>query len=153
MVERVRSLQPFAIIRGNHDKVGSGVETPEGFNAVARNAIQWTYDAMSPENRAWLAALPAGPVQVDDLLEVCHGTPFDEDAYVFDDLDALYGSALVAAMEAGTCVLTSVVPHVIPADTFRRLAVDLANNGVNVVADLCRSPEKTAVAPAKPVAF
>ncbi len=26
---------------------------------------------------------------MDDLIEICHGTPFDEDAYVFDDLDAL----------------------------------------------------------------
>ena len=26
---------------------------------------------------------------IDDLLEICHGSPFDEDAYVFDDLDAL----------------------------------------------------------------
>jgi len=23
------------------------------------------------------------------FIEICHGTPFDEDAYVFDDLDAL----------------------------------------------------------------
>ena len=23
------------------------------------------------------------------LIEICHGTPYDEDAYVFDDLDAL----------------------------------------------------------------
>ena len=31
-----------------------------------------------------------GPTEiVDDLIEICHGTPFDEDAYVFDDLDAL----------------------------------------------------------------
>ena len=33
--------------------------------------------------------MPAGPQAVDDLLEICHGTPFDEDAYLFDDLDAL----------------------------------------------------------------
>ena len=45
--------------------------------------------ALTAENREWLAALPAGPVVVDDLIEICHGTPFDEDAYVFDDLDAL----------------------------------------------------------------
>ena len=89
VVDRVRALAPHAIIRGNHDKVGSGVESPEGFNAVARNAIRWTYDALNDENRAWLAALPAGPMEVDDLVEICHGTPFDEDAYVFDDLDAL----------------------------------------------------------------
>ena len=87
--ERVRDLKPDALIRGNHDKVGSGVESPEGFNAVARNAIKWTYETLSKENRAWLAALPAGPLIVDDTIEICHGTPFDEDAYVFDDLDAL----------------------------------------------------------------
>ena len=40
--ERVRDLKPDALIRGNHDKVGSGVESPEGFNAVARNAIRWS---------------------------------------------------------------------------------------------------------------
>ncbi len=87
--ERIQALQPHALIRGNHDKVGSGIESPEGFNAVARSAIRWTYDRLSPENREWLASLPAGPMVVDDLIEICHGTPFDEDAYVFDDLDAL----------------------------------------------------------------
>jgi len=87
--ERVRDLKPDAVIRGNHDKVGSGVESPEGFNAVARNAIRWTYETLTKENREWLAGLPPGPIIVDDTIEICHGTPFDEDAYVFDDLDAL----------------------------------------------------------------
>ena len=45
--ERVRDLKPDALIRGNHDKVGSGVESPEGFNAVARNAIRWTYETLT----------------------------------------------------------------------------------------------------------
>ena len=89
VIERIQALAPHALIRGNHDKVGSGVESAEGFNAVARSAIRWTYDALTPENREWLANLPTGPVIVDDLIEICHGTPFDEDAYVFDDLDAL----------------------------------------------------------------
>jgi diadenosine tetraphosphatase ApaH/serine/threonine PP2A family protein phosphatase len=87
--ERIRALKPEALIRGNHDKVGSGVESAEGFNAVARNAIRWTYETLAPDNRAWLAALPSGPMIVDEMIEICHGTPFDEDAYVFDDLDAL----------------------------------------------------------------
>ncbi len=87
--DRIRALKPHALIRGNHDKVGSGVEHPEGFNAVARSAIRWTHDVLTESNRAWLAALPAGPLAVDDFIEICHGTPFDEDAYVFDDLDAL----------------------------------------------------------------
>jgi diadenosine tetraphosphatase ApaH/serine/threonine PP2A family protein phosphatase len=35
-----------------------------------------------------LRVLPQGPVQVSDDIEICHGTPFDEDHYVFDDRDA-----------------------------------------------------------------
>jgi diadenosine tetraphosphatase ApaH/serine/threonine PP2A family protein phosphatase len=89
VVDCIRGLSPFGLIRGNHDKVGSGVESAEGFNAVARSAIRWTYDNLTPDNREWLASLPTGPVIIDDLIEICHGTPFDEDAYVFDDLDAL----------------------------------------------------------------
>jgi diadenosine tetraphosphatase ApaH/serine/threonine PP2A family protein phosphatase len=89
VVERIRELNPDAVIRGNHDKVGSGIESPEGFNAVARSAIRWTYDALTEPNREWLAELPSGPLIIDDVMEICHGTPFDEDAYVFDDLDAL----------------------------------------------------------------
>jgi diadenosine tetraphosphatase ApaH/serine/threonine PP2A family protein phosphatase len=89
VIECIRDLQPHALIRGNHDKVGSGIESPDGFNAVAKSAIRWTYDALTETNREWLAGLPEGPILVDDLLEICHGTPFDEDAYVFDDLDAL----------------------------------------------------------------
>ena len=87
--DRIRALEPAAIIRGNHDKVGAGLETPEAFNSVARSAIRWTNEALTPDNRTWLANLPLGPVAVDDLIEICHGTPYDEDAYVFDESDAI----------------------------------------------------------------
>ena len=89
VVDRIRGLQPHAVIRGNHDKVGAGLEPSDAFNTVARAAIRWTYEALSDDNRDWLAELPAGPLVVDDLLEICHGTPFDEDMYVFDDADVL----------------------------------------------------------------
>ncbi len=56
---------------------------------MARRAALWTHDMLTPANRDWLAALPKGPVVVDDLIEICHGSPFDEDAYVFDELDAV----------------------------------------------------------------
>jgi len=89
VIERVRSLNPAAIVRGNHDKVACGLEQAEGFNAVARSAARWTLDVLIPEYRQWLAALPEGPIEVDDTVEICHGSPFDEDAYIFDELDAL----------------------------------------------------------------
>jgi len=89
VIERVRALPNATTIRGNHDKVGAGLEDVEGFNHLARYAINWTKTALTPGNRAWLAALPQGPLLIDDAVEICHGTPFDEDVYVFDDLDAL----------------------------------------------------------------
>ena len=88
VVERVQALEPVEMVRGNHDKVACGIEQAEGFNVVARSAALWSFNALTPEHRAWLAALPEGPRSVDDLIEICHGSPFDEDAYIFDDLDA-----------------------------------------------------------------
>jgi diadenosine tetraphosphatase ApaH/serine/threonine PP2A family protein phosphatase len=88
IIDRIRGLAGATVIRGNHDKVGAGLEDVEGFNYLARHAIAWTADALTPDNKAWLAALPAGPVLVEPLVEICHGAPFDEDCYIFDDLDA-----------------------------------------------------------------
>ncbi|MCU1385522.1 MAG: hypothetical protein JWL71_4219 [Acidobacteria bacterium] len=89
VVERIQSLHPTAIVRGNHDKVACGLEQAEGFNAVAKSAAKWTLDVLKPAYRQWLAALPEGPIDVDDTVEICHGSPFDEDAYIFDELDAV----------------------------------------------------------------
>lgn len=89
VIERIQSLNPVAMIRGNHDKVACGLEQPEGFNAVARRAALWTFEVLAPANRTWLAALPKGPIIVDDLIQICHGSPVDEDAYLFDELDAV----------------------------------------------------------------
>jgi len=89
VIDRIKSLNPIAMIRGNHDKVACGLEQPEGFNAVARRAALWTFEVLTPANRTWLAALPQGPIIVDDMVEICHGSPFDEDAYMFDELDAI----------------------------------------------------------------
>jgi predicted phosphodiesterase len=89
VIARIQSLNPVAMIRGNHDKVACGLEQPEGFNAVARRAAIWTLEMLKPDNRTWLAALPRGPIIVDDLIQICHGSPIDEDAYLFDELDAV----------------------------------------------------------------
>jgi len=96
VIERIQALAPVAIVRGNHDKVACGLEQAEGFNAVAKSAVYWTLDTLTPANRSWLANLPEGPTTVDDVVEICHGSPFDEDAYIFDELDA------VRALKAST---------------------------------------------------
>lgn len=88
VVERVRALQPIAIVRGNHDKVSTGLESADGFNTVARTAARWTLEVLTPDNRHWVASLPQGPMTVDDDVEICHGSPIDEDEYVFGQAEA-----------------------------------------------------------------
>jgi 1-phosphofructokinase len=53
------------------------------------------------------------------------------------ELDELYGMALAEGLRAEVSVLSGPAdPGLVPADTYRRLAADLGNNGSLVVADL-----------------
>lgn len=88
VVERVRALEPDLVIRGNHDKVAAGVEPADGFNHAARYAAMWTLDHLRPDYREWLESLPRGPLVFEDV-EVCHGSPDDEDEYIFEPVDAV----------------------------------------------------------------
>jgi diadenosine tetraphosphatase ApaH/serine/threonine PP2A family protein phosphatase len=88
VIDRVRALEPFRIIRGNHDKVASGLEMPDSFNPAALQSAAWTYDKLTPDNRAWLYAIPPGPAEIDETIEICHGSPEDEDEYLFSAADA-----------------------------------------------------------------
>ena len=95
VVDRVYALAPDVVIRGNHDKVAAGIEEPAHFNPIAAEAARWTYETLSESNRTCVAELPVGPVQVTEEIEICHGTPYDEDVYVFDHEGAI--SALASA--------------------------------------------------------
>jgi diadenosine tetraphosphatase ApaH/serine/threonine PP2A family protein phosphatase len=95
VIARVRGLAPQVIIRGNHDKVIAGLEVPEAFYPAALQSAAWTAETLTEAHRAWLAELPQGPVLVDDLVEICHGSPSDEDEYLFTPADA--GRAFEAA--------------------------------------------------------
>jgi diadenosine tetraphosphatase ApaH/serine/threonine PP2A family protein phosphatase len=97
VVERVQALRPLAIVRGNHDKIALGMDQAKGFHAIARAAARWTLDTLTPDHRQWLAALPEGPCTVDELVEICHGSPFDEDAYIVDEFEALKAINTAAA--------------------------------------------------------
>jgi len=88
VIEAIRRLKPKAIVRGNHDKVALGMNQAEGFHAAARAAAHWMLESLTEQNREWLVALPMGPTIIDGEIEICHGAPFDEDAYIFDELDA-----------------------------------------------------------------
>ena len=88
VIDRTLAMKPVAMIRGNHDKVCCGIESPLMFNDAARAAAEWTAEALDTARLDVLRKLPQGPAQVNGEIEICHGAPFDEDYYVFDDQDA-----------------------------------------------------------------
>lgn len=96
VVDRVRALNPLATIRGNHDKAACGLDDGSNFNQIARYAAAWTGETLTADNRAYLRALPPGPLLVDQDIEICHGAPYDEDHYIFDRDDAVQALAVTA---------------------------------------------------------
>jgi predicted phosphodiesterase len=89
VVEAVRDLGPRLIrVRGNHDKVVAGIDNGANFNQTALTAAQWTTGRLTPANLRYVRDLPQGPLQVEEGMAICHGSPLDEDTYVFSDVDA-----------------------------------------------------------------
>lgn len=70
-------------IRGNHDRVAAGLDDADGFNQAARAAALWTREHLSAPNRRFLRELPMGPTMHRTVM-LCHGSPYDEDEYVFN---------------------------------------------------------------------
>ena len=68
-------------IMGNHDRVASGLEEPEQFNSVAREAILWTRNRLTEENREFLKDLPERIIMKKGFLLV-HGSPSNPDEYI-----------------------------------------------------------------------
>jgi len=83
VVNLVRKMDPIVAIRGNHDKVAVGISDGMDFNYVARDAALWTRSQLSSENREYVSELLQGPVEVDDLFDIVHGAPWDEEYYIF----------------------------------------------------------------------
>ncbi len=90
VIERLRRLRPAVIaVRGNHDRVVLDPDRGAAFfNPHARRAALWTADALAAANRRYLEAVPRGPRTVEPGLAICHGSPADEDEYLFSEHEA-----------------------------------------------------------------
>ncbi len=75
-------------VRGNHDKVIAEIENGSGFNDAALRAARWTTAKLTPRNLSVVRNLPEGPMNITDELAICHGSPVDEDQYLFSEYDA-----------------------------------------------------------------
>jgi predicted phosphodiesterase len=90
VVERLRAMgHKVQSVRGNHDRVV--LDPEEGavfFNTHARRAAFWSAEVLTPANRRYLEDLPVGPKVIEEGVAICHGSPADEDEYLFSEMEA-----------------------------------------------------------------
>jgi predicted phosphodiesterase len=112
VVEMIRDLAPpVYLVRGNHDKVVAGHDDGSSFNAAALKAARWTSERLTAGNLRLVRELPRGPLDVNGgAVTICHGSPLDEDAYVFSDYDAyqIFSSSRGTVMFFGHTHIPSV---------------------------------------------
>ncbi len=86
-LDLVRSLE-CPVVKGNHDEQASMFGFQEGFNALAEEAMNWTRNQLSEEDKEWLRTLRLQR-QVRDftIVHATLDTPHKW-GYVFNQLDA-----------------------------------------------------------------
>jgi diadenosine tetraphosphatase ApaH/serine/threonine PP2A family protein phosphatase len=62
--------------------VVAGIDAGDTFNDHALAAARWAHSVLSPEQRAWLAMLPEGPLILERGELAAHGSPLGEDDYL-----------------------------------------------------------------------
>jgi len=100
VLDRVRRMRPRFMVRGNHDKVCSGLEPPHGFSLPARQSAEWTHERLRKDHLTFLRDLPQGPAWVGADFQIAHGSPVDEDAYLLNPREAL---AAFDAFDSALC--------------------------------------------------
>ena len=95
-VRTVREVGAVAI-RGNHDRVACGQDDPSDFNPYAKAAAYWTREALTEESHAYLRALPIGPLDLGNGVQLVHGAVTDEDDYIMSEEHAAESFALTDA--------------------------------------------------------
>lgn len=98
-VEIVRSLE-CPVVKGNHDEMASMNEQMEGFNPLAEEALNWTRENLSQEDREWLRGMRmVRQVRDFTIVHSTLDTPHKW-GYVFNQLDA---AASFSYQHTGIC--------------------------------------------------
>ena len=91
-----------AVVRGNHDKAVAGLLNLDWFNTTAREAVLWTRRSALESTLEAVRRLPQGPLEAEEGILLCHGTPYDEDAYLMDSFSIAESCRFLAASHPET---------------------------------------------------
>ena len=88
VINEFLKLPNVSLVRGNHDKVIAELESSSLFNPAAAFSAEWSKLKIAESNFQYLKHLPKGPQIIDHFITICHGSPFDEDYYIFSQFEA-----------------------------------------------------------------
>lgn len=84
-------------IMGNHDSRASGLEEPDNFTPLAKEAVLWTRDRLTEDNKGFLRGLPR-ELTMEGFI-IFHGSIGDTDRYIIDERDASDNFQLLENLE------------------------------------------------------
>lgn len=100
-VALAESLEPLAMLRGNHERwLVDGSDMPAG--SVVSEAVAWELDRLGVETTARLAALP--PTATVDGTLYCHASPPSDMESFLPEPDAALEARLLDGVDAGRVV-------------------------------------------------
>lgn len=91
-------------VMGNHDARAAGLEEPDDFTYLAKEAILWTRGQLTSQSLAFLKNLPRRLSFSHDKLLAVHGSLQNTDEYIFSLQDVAANFALMdQETDANTC--------------------------------------------------
>ena len=72
-IEHIRQLPQLKCLAGNHDHAVLGLMLLSRFNHEAQEAVTWTQNVLSEENRTYLSSLPL--MMTHEVFTLVHGSP------------------------------------------------------------------------------
>ena len=123
-IEIIRN-ENIVCIMGNHDSRTSGLESPGNVNALAKRAILWTREQLTPASKEFLASLPR-ELKVETFY-LFHGSIHCTDSYIFTKHDLQENFHLLETLEGSPHIGFFGHTHMKVLFSFRDdvLAVDL----------------------------
>jgi predicted phosphodiesterase len=101
VLDILRSEKAVCII-GNHDACAAGIEEPVNFNSLAREAVLWTREKLTDENRHYLIGLPREE-RVRDFF-IFHGSIHDTDRYILYREDVMDNFRFLSELPGGVSI-------------------------------------------------